>query len=256
MSCPDTLLRMSGAAAGKGFFGGDATIWSTILKARDGEDQTRIAALGRLLERYRLPVQCEIRWQRGCSVDEAEELTSEFTAACLRRDFLKHVSPDQGRFRTFLKHCIRNFLRDIHVEETAQKRGGGQTPLSLDLRDPDGSRLIDPSDVRESPDSQMDREWALTVLENALNRLKADCEATRRRALFETLRPTLSGGVDAAPLAELAKGLGMSKGAVKVAAHRLRQRLGELIEEEIRQTIADGGDWRDELRYLVELLGR
>jgi RNA polymerase sigma factor (sigma-70 family) len=247
---------MAEVAAGKGFFGEAPTIWSTILKAQDGHEETRLSALGRLLERYRLPIQSEVRWQRGCSESDAEELTSRFMATCLRRDFLQHVSPEQGRFRTFIKRCIQNFLRDLHAEETAQKRDGGRTPLSLDVEDEDGTPLLDPPDSPDAPGSSMDREWALAVLSAAMAQLERDCQAARRGELFALLRPTLGGDGEGVSMATIAARLGMTEGAVKVAAHRLRRRLGELIEGEIRQTIGDHDDWRDELRYLVELLGR
>lgn len=247
---------MAEVLAGKGFFGDAPTIWSTILKAKDGPEETRLSALGRLLERYRLAIQSEIRWQRRGSEGEAEELTAQFIATCLRRDFLRHVSPHQGRFRTFVKRCIQNFLRDLHAEETAQKRDGGRTPFSLDLEDEDGNRLLDPPDSQSVPGSTMDREWALAVLSAAMAQLERDCQAARRGELFVLLRPTLGGEGQGVPMANVAARLGMTEGAVKVAAHRLRQRLGELIEEEIRQTIGDQDDWRDELRYLLELLGR
>ena len=247
---------MTEPRAGKGFFGDAPTLWSTILRAKEGTEESRLSALGTLVERYRRPIQSEIRWQRGCTEDEARELAAEFIANFLRRDFLKHVSPDQGRFRTFVKRCIRNFLRDIHTEESAKKRGGGEVPLSLDVSDDDGSRLIDPADAPASPESAMDREWALAVLRVAMDRLQNDCVAAGRGTLFEALRPTLSGSEETTPLAAVGTRLGMSEGAVKVASHRLRQRLGELIEEEVRQTIGEQDDWREELRYLVELLGR
>ena len=247
---------MTEPGAGKGFFGDAPTLWSTILRAKEGTEDSRLSALGRLLERYQRPIQSEIRWQCGCPEDQARELGAEFIATFLRRDFLKNVSPDQGRFRTFVKRCIRNFLRDVHVAESAQKRGDSAAPLSLDATDEEGSRLIDPPDSPPSLESGMDREWALAVLHAAMDRLEQDCVAAGRRALFEALRPTLSGSEEATPLAAVGTRLGMSEGAVKVAAHRLRQRLGELIEEEVRQTIGEQDDWREELCYLVELLGR
>jgi RNA polymerase sigma factor (sigma-70 family) len=247
---------MAEVLAGKGFFGDAPTIWSTILKARDGHEESRLSALGRLLERYRPAIESEIRWQRRCSEDEAKELTAQFIATCLRRDFLRHVSPDQGRFRTFVKYCIRNFLRDLHAEETAQKRDGGRPPLSLDVEDENGSRLFDAPDSQTAPGSTMDRDWAMAVLAAAMAQLEKECHAARRGELFVLLRPMLGGVGEGVSLATVAARLGVTEGAVKVAAHRLRQRLGELIKEEVRQTIGDQDDWRDELRYLVELLGR
>jgi hypothetical protein len=49
--------------------------------------------------------------------------------------------------------------------------------------------------------------------------------------------------------------LGMSEGAVKVAAHRLRLRYRELLREEIANTVTGPGEVEEELRHLFAALG-
>ncbi len=225
------------------------------MAAKLGDEEVRLAALGRLFERYRRPICLEMRYRRHCPADQAEELTAEFIAHCLRRDFLKNVSPEFGRFRTFVKQCIRNFLRDVHASECAIKRGGGEPPLSLEMTDDEGNRVIDPPGSAEAPASVTDREWALQLLQGSLSQLERECVAARRGPLFEALKPTLSGEPGEEVFATIATRLGMPEGAVKVAAHRMRRRLGEVIEEEVKQTVGSEDDWREELRYLVSLLG-
>ena len=53
----------------------------------------------------------------------------------------------------------------------------------------------------------------------------------------------------------VAESLGMTAGAVKVAAHRLRQRYRELPRHEIAQTVAQPADIEDEIRDLFQILG-
>jgi hypothetical protein len=48
--------------------------------------------------------------------------------------------------------------------------------------------------------------------------------------------------------------LGMSEGAVKVAAHRLRRRYRAMLRDEIAQTVDDSGQIADEVRYLLSCL--
>jgi hypothetical protein len=158
-----------------GFF--EQTIWSTVLKAKAGEEQTRAAALERLLTRYRQPILRHIQACQGCSPEQAEDLTQGFLHQCLRLDFLSHVSAEHGRFRTFIKTCIKNFLRDQHVRERAAKRGGGQAPVSLDETDGEGNRVLDPATRAATPDVVLDREWALNVLNCALETLRHECMA-------------------------------------------------------------------------------
>ena len=77
----------------------------------------------------------------------------------------------------------------------------------------------------------------------------------RRGALYAALKPALANEGAAGPLAAIGERLGLSEGAVKVAAHRLRQRLGEIIAAEVKQTVGCQEEWQAELRYLVDLLG-
>ena len=53
----------------------------------------------------------------------------------------------------------------------------------------------------------------------------------------------------------MATELGMSASAVAVLVHRLRQRYGQLVREEIAQTVTTPGEIREEMRYLIELVG-
>ena len=53
---------------------------------------------------------------------------------------------------------------------------------------------------------------------------------------------------------QIAGPLAMTGGAVKVAVHRMRQRYGELLREEIAHTVSTPGDIEEELHYLREVL--
>jgi hypothetical protein len=48
----------------------------------------------------------------------------------------------------------------------------------------------------------------------------------------------------------------VNESAVKVAIHRLRKRVRELVKAEIAQTVGSGGDVQAELNYLLEVLSR
>ena len=53
-------------------------------------------------------------------------------------------------------------------------------------------------------------------------------------------------------LAAVAERLRMDKGAVKVALHRMRRRLGQALRAEVAETVVDSGDVEDELAALFE----
>jgi RNA polymerase sigma-70 factor (ECF subfamily) len=236
-----------------GFF--EATLWSTIIEAKQEDDARRAAALERLLARYRKPILRHIQACQRCSPEVAEDLCHDFIQQCLRLEFLKNVDPSRGRFRTFIKTCIANFLRTHHAKENALKRGGAMVPVPLDASNGKGSFADSLPAVDLPPEQVLDRQWALSVLEQALEALRQECVAARRGAMFEALQGQLGRVQPLGSAAEIGDKLGMQESAVHMAMSRLRTRLGELIEDSVRQTVGSEGEWRDELRYLVELLG-
>ena len=77
-----------------------------------------------------------------------------------------------------------------------------------------------------------------------------------RSSAVSALLPTLTGGRSEVPLAAIAAELGMTEGAVKMAASRLRKRFGEILREEIAGTLADPADVEEEIRALFAALAR
>jgi hypothetical protein len=82
-----------------------------------------------------------------------------------------------------------------------------------------------------------------------MSRLRAEYPTPAKVALLEALTPALHGDGGEAH-AQVAARLGTSEGAVRVALHRLRTRLRELVRDEVAQTLADPADLDDELRAL------
>ena len=74
--------------------------------------------------------------------------------------------------------------------------------------------------------------------------------------VFADLQPHLQGDRPGLPYAEVAARHGMTEGAVKVAALRLRQRYGELLREEIGLTVGSAEEVDEELRHLLRVMAR
>jgi RNA polymerase sigma-70 factor (ECF subfamily) len=72
---------------------------------------------------------------------------------------------------------------------------------------------------------------------------------------FTALRPFLSSGQDVG-YAEVGRTLGIGETAVRVAVHRMRRRFGELMREEIAETVSSAAEVDDELRELQRILRR
>ena len=136
----------------------------------------------------------------------------------------------------------------------AVKRGKGQRPIPLEeLRA--GERIeTEPADPM-TPDQIYERRWALTILEQVLDRLKNEYRTAGNAALFDSLKQLLPDEPGSPSQAEIATRLGMSENAVRQAFYRFRQRYQALLREEIANTVATPGDIEDELRHLIAVIG-
>ena len=135
----------------------------------------------------------------------------------------------------------------------AMKRGGGKKLLSLDFNDGEARYQREPAH-EQTPERIFERRWALTVLDRSLAALREHHAASGKLTLFEALKPQLIGDADAPALRTVAAQLGMTAGAVKVAAHRLRERYRELLRAEVAQTVAGQADVDSELGELLNAL--
>jgi RNA polymerase sigma factor (sigma-70 family) len=241
---------MSPSDASPGRFA--TTHWSVIVAARDGEAVEARAALADLCRAYWYPLYAYVRHQ-GNSADQAQDLTQEFFTRLLEKDFFDTVDPEKGKFRSFLLAACKHFLANERDRERAQKRGGGQPPLSLDLGDAEARFGREP-DHTLTAEKLFERRWALALLQEVLARLREEHAARSKEALFDRLRGFLVGERQPGGHAAAAAELGLTEGAVKVAVHRLRQRYRELIREEIGRTVHDPKAIDDEIRALFAAL--
>jgi RNA polymerase sigma-70 factor (ECF subfamily) len=211
-------------------------------------------ALESLCEGYWFPLYGYVR-RKGHTADEARDLTQAFFARLLdKRDF-DAASPEHGRFRAFLLASLRNFLSNERDRQRALKRGGGEVPLSIDARDADSRYSIDIGHEL-TPERAFERAWALALLDRALSSVRETYAERDQVALFEALEGTLGGHEGEEDRASLAERLGMTEGALNVAAHRLRRTFRERLRAEIAGTVSDPGDVEDELAALFDALGR
>ncbi|MGH7968164.1 MAG: RNA polymerase sigma factor, partial [Limisphaerales bacterium] len=98
------------------------------------------------------------------------------------------------------------------------------------------------------------RHWALTLMEQALDRLRKDYGTAGNAALFEQLSGFLSREAGPGEYDSAAQKLGMSPGALAVAVHRLRQRYRECVRFELSQTVITREDLELEMKHLFEAL--
>jgi RNA polymerase sigma-70 factor (ECF subfamily) len=225
-----------------------STRWSLVAAAGQGASPETQEALATLCQLYWYPLYAYAR-RRLASVEDAQDLTQEFFAEFLEKDYLQAVDPGRGKFRSFLLTAFKHFLSKARDRANARKRGGGRRVFSFDFQAGETRYHLEPAD-QGTPDTIYQRRWALTLLEQALARLRSEFTDSGKRPLFETLKATLTGDGSSAPYAQIGETLGITEQAVKVAVHRMRQRYKELLRDEIAQTVSATEEIDDELRDL------
>jgi len=224
------------------------THWSVVLEAGREESAQAGEALEQLCRTYWYPLYAYVR-RKGHDPNDAQDLTQEFFARLLRGNFLNTVEQRKGKFRSFLVASLEHFLVKEWVRANRQKRGGGQAILSLDEEGAENRYALEPAG-NLSAQKLYERRWAMTLLDRAMKRLGEECHQHGKRELFECVKNLLSGDAQEEGYRELAAGVTMSEGALRVAVHRLRQRYGILLREEIAQTVATQAEVDEEVRCL------
>lgn len=227
------------------------TRWTVVLHA-GGEGPQRAAALEQFCRAYWYPVYAFIR-RRGHAADEARDLTQEFFARLVEKDWLAGVEPCETRFSTLLLTILNRFLINTYEREQRVKRGGGNPPISIDFAQAENWFGAEPS-TAETPEKTFARRWALAVLEAALSRLHTEAEAAGKSLHFETLSPFLSREPGVGDYEKAGAVLEMSARTVAVAVSRLRARYRDMIRGELAGGRLNSDQIEEEMRDLSEAL--
>ena len=228
------------------------TRWNVIRAADGSQTGEAKAARETLCRIYWYPVYARVRhW--GHTPEDAQDLTQEFFSRLLKANAFGRADPSRGRLRSFLLASLKNFLHEAREYTQAQKRGGGCIIIPWDEACAE-ARVEDAGAEGGSPDLIFERNWAISVLDQAANRLRREYEASGRGALFEAVKSHVTPGSDPTSLAEAATTLGSTVSAMKSAALRLRRRFYEIIRDEIAQTLEDPAELDDELRHLLSVI--
>ena len=226
------------------------TRWSVVLTARQASPESA-RALEALCQAYWYPLYAFVR-RSGQSAHDAQDLTQEFFCRLLEKRWLDDADRNKGRLRTFLIVALKHFMSNEWRRASAGRRGGGQTPVPYDTAIAESRFGADGQS--QSPDQTFDQQWALTLLDLTVNRLRAEFATAGRPDDFEILKGCLLADRGALDYAALAKSLNLNEGAARVAAHRLRKRFRAIYREEIAQTLAEGSDLEEEVRHLAGAL--
>jgi DNA-directed RNA polymerase specialized sigma24 family protein len=194
---------------------------------------------------------------RGYSIEDAQDLTQDFFVTILKNDWLQHADRNRGRFRSLVLRSLQNFLINAAERTHATKRGGGVEFISWDdwtAEEPSQLPISVQALDTLPPERFFDLNWAATVVEHALQRLREECESKGKLWFFQALSPHLADERDEVSYAKLSADLRVPETVVKKQLHNMRQRYRSLLRDEVSQTVEDSADADDEIRYLCASL--
>ncbi len=206
-----------------------------------------------LCRTYWYPLYAFVRRQ-GRGSHDAQDLTQEFFARMLEKEYLKSAAREKGKFRTFLLVAFKRFLANDWDWQHAQKRGGFTPVVAIDQEHAEARFAAEPAHHLQ-PDVLFDRQWAMTLLERTMSRLHDEYLATGRAKLFEFLRDCLAREESALSYAEIAARLNLTEAAVKMAVQRMRARYREILRAEIADTVSSPEEVEEEIRHLFSTFG-
>ena len=227
-----------------------ATRWSVVYKTRSA-DPAAGTALAELCRVYWRPVYSYLRRQ-GSSTHDAEDLTQGFFVMLLDQELFATVDEARGRLRSFLLVALKHYVANEYKRGQRQKRGGGDTHVPIDLGDAEESYAVELA-TGLAPDLLFERQWTLTLLQTVLAKLQDEYALEGRENLFHALKDRFSADDDPSAFATVAAQLSMTEGAVKVAAHRMRQRYKRILRSEIALTVDSPREVDEEIVHLFKV---
>ena len=227
---------------------------STLLQEiRSPDLETRQRAMGALIEVYWRPVYGYLRLRWGRERLDSEDLTQEFFLRAMDGNYFDRYDPAIARFRTFLRTCLDGFMANTERAASRQKRGGGNTWLSLDFE----MAEADLAGVSVQGEAEVDRffheEWVRSILALSVSALREHCESRGKMVAFEVFqRYDIQPADDVRPTYQaMAAELGQPVTQVTNLLAYARREFRRIVLERLRDLSASDAEFRAEAESLL-----
>lgn len=222
------------------------TQWTELARASLHGDAAGRAALEALCRNYWEPVRRFVL-QKGWAQDEAADLTQSFFLWLMEKGTLHRAEREKGKFRSFLQGVLNHFLLTERDRRRAAKRGGGLEHEELDEQAAEAA-------TGSGAEREFDRQWALAVMQSALQKTQAECCARRGEEYWEVMGVYIGAPGEFIPQEQAAAKLGMPHSTLRAEIYEWRQQLREHLRAEVRRTVAAPHEVDEEMSYLRQLL--
>jgi RNA polymerase sigma factor (sigma-70 family) len=256
MSQNDTTL----GGPGKSF---PSTHWSWIRDADDLSSKSARERLDSLLRAYWKPAYSYIRVAWRKSNEDAKDLTQAFFTRLLENRWIGRVHSQGGRFRSYLKQGLKNFLIDADRARAVREPLEDARSLGVHPGSPDRDIPLD----EPAADRLFDREWLSCLLDRSIARLEAELREEGKESYFHVFRnyllePAAEAGGDSISTQDgdfvvptyrsVALRSGLTESDVRNYLTACRTRLREIMKSEVEPTLQDSRDAEEELRSLLD----
>lgn len=234
-----------------------STHWSAIFLASRLDAEKGRRALDDLLRRYLSPLTAHVKARFRVDQPQAEDWLQEFVLnRILEKEFLNQAQPGRGRFRTFLLTSLDNFICSQLRHRNRQKRGPAGGHVNWDD--------LAAQDWGGTPDkvqSEFDRQWALTVVQEALGRMEQHCRQSGRTDIWEVFKGRYVGPIlhdcPAIPYETMAVRFGL-KTAVQAAnlLTTAKRQFQRTLRTVVAEYVSSEAEVDNEIQELLTILAR
>lgn len=231
------------------------TSWSLIQRVQKGSAEDAAPAMEEVCRQYWYPIYAFARRSSFAPAD-AEDMAQTFFQNLVAHDAIRAAQAEKGRLRTFMLAMLKRLISKQIRHNVAEKRGGAaNATLSWDELTAEEHYALEPATLADA-DALFDRAWAERVIDQAEAALRDEFIDGNNLVLFEAIQDYLPYRTnEPATYPAIAAHLAMKEGAVRQQVSRMRKRHATLIEEQIAQTVEGEDERREELKYLVTIMG-
>ena len=153
------------------------TRWSLVARAQHVHSDVKRQAISELLQNYYPAIRSHLVIRKRIPVDRADDLLQGFIVSkVLEKDLIGRIEREKGKFRTFLLTALDRYIIDEHRSRSTKNRFLSPT-ICADELIASGKHS---APAGASPGQVFEVEWARGVLDQAIQRMRGECQATGR----------------------------------------------------------------------------